>query len=182
MSGSIEPFYADWAGYHRRTVDAFRRLTDAEMALTVPTERYADAPPWPIWAVVAHTAGACVYWLCHVLGEPGAATTPFTDPAGMGWEDDLATVRGRDEVVAAYRSTWPIIASVLARWTPQMLGETIRRQGSAGVQVLSRQSILLRLITHEAYHVGEISLTLSANGSEPIDLWPSADWIERPPG
>jgi len=33
-------------------------------------------------ATVGHTAAARVYWLCGVLGEPGAETTPFTDPNG----------------------------------------------------------------------------------------------------
>jgi uncharacterized damage-inducible protein DinB len=176
----LEPLATDWAGYHRRVVDALRAMSDEDLALEVATHRGPGIDPWPIWAVAAHTAGARVYWLCHVLGEPGADQTPFADPSGFGWEDDLATVRSRDEVVAAYDSTWPIVAAALARWTPEMLGESIRREGRTGVQVHTRQSILLRLITHEAYHAGELSLTLSANGREPIDLWPHADWLEAP--
>ena len=47
----------------------------------------------------------------------------------------------------------------LDRWTPEMLGDVIRREGSGGVQVHTRQSILLRMINHEAYHVGEVNLS-----------------------
>ena len=57
-----------------------------------------------------------------------------------------------------------------------MLDEFVLRQGRTTVQRHTRQSVLLRLIFHEAYHVGEMSLTLGANGREPIDLWPAADW------
>ncbi len=66
---------------------------------------------WPIWASVSHLAGARVYWLCHVFGEPGADTTPFTEReiVDSGWEDahrsffvtEFATVRNVAEDVAA---------------------------------------------------------------------------------
>ncbi len=176
MSNSIEPFYADWADYNRRTAAALRTMRHEDLALEV-----AGSEHWPIWAIAGHVAGTRVYWLCHVLGEPGAGTTPFTDPAGEGWEDDLSTPRSGPELADAYDATWRIVADCLRRWTPEMLAETTRRRGSAGWQVHSRQSILLRMINHEAYHVGEMSLTLGANGREPIDLWPAADWAEDRP-
>jgi uncharacterized damage-inducible protein DinB len=157
-------------------------MTDEDLALTVATNRGPGIEPWPIWAVAAHTAGARVYWLCHVLGEPGAETTPFADPSGFGWEDDLATVRSRDEVVAAYESTWPILAGALARWTPDVRAEPVRIEGRRGTVVHTREGLLMRLLTHEAYHAGEISLTLSAHDREPVDLWPAADWLEARAG
>jgi uncharacterized damage-inducible protein DinB len=171
MPGSIEPFYADWAGYNRRVVSALRGLSEADLAL-----RVAGSEHWPIWAVAGHDAGSRVYWLCHVFGEPGAETTPFTDPTGFGWEDDLATPRTGAELAAAFESTWRIVAGCLERWTPEMLGESVLREGRSGPQRHTRQSVLLRLITHDAYHVGEISLALGAHGRQPIDLWPAADW------
>lgn len=167
MSDPIAGFRAEWAGYQRRMVEGLAAMSDEDLALVVDVHR------WPIWAVAAHTAGARVWWLCHVLGEPGKETTPFTDPTGFGWEDDLSVVRSRDEVVGAWASSWRILDGCLERWTPATLAETVRR----GRQVHTRHSILLRLFSHEAYHAGEISVTLARNGREPIDLWPSADWI-----
>ena len=38
-------------------------------------------------------------------------------------------------------------------------------------QVHSRASILQRLLTHEAYHCGELSQTLGIHGLPQIDLW-----------
>jgi uncharacterized damage-inducible protein DinB len=172
VSGSIAPFYADWADYDRRTATALRAMSGEDLALPV------SAHGWPIWAVAGHTVGARVYWLCHVFGEPGAETTPFTDPSGFGWEDDLSVIRTAAEVGDAYDATWRVVAGCLERWTPEMVGESIRRQGRLGTQVHTRQSVLLRLINHEAYHVGEISLTLGAKGREPIDLWPAEEWVE----
>jgi uncharacterized damage-inducible protein DinB len=173
VSESIAPFYADWAGYNRRTVATVRAMSEDDLAL-----RVAGSNHWPIWAIASHMAVTRVFWLCHVLKEPGAETTPFTDPSGYGWEDDLAMVRTGTEVADAYEASWRIVAGCLERWTPTMLGETFRRDDRTRWEVHSRQSILLRLITHEAYHVGEISLTLGANGRSPIDLWPGAEWAE----
>ena len=175
MTNNIRPFYADWAGYNRRFSEALGRLSTDDLALK------AGFYQWPIWAVAAHTVGPRVFWLCHVAGEPGADTTPFNDPTGFGWEDDLSVVRSAEELVGAFESTWRVVEGCLERWTPAMLGEPIYRQGKTTRQVHTRQSLLLRLINHEAYHAGEISLALSSNGREAIDLWPAGDWIEGAP-
>jgi uncharacterized damage-inducible protein DinB len=174
---SVTELYADWAGYNRRITDAIRPMSAEDLALTVP-----DTSHWPIWAVVGHMAGVRPYWLCAIAGEPGQESTPFTDPSGLGWEDDLDHPRSAQELVAALDSTWAIVAATLERWTPAMLGEPIIREGQSGRQSHTRQSILLRCITHDAYHAGEISLALSTNGREPIDLWPSEDWLVQPQG
>ena len=173
---SVLPYYANWPRYAALLAAHVRRLSAEDLAL-----RPTGGDHWPIWAIVAHTAGARVYWLCSVLGEPGAETTPFTDPTGLGWEDDLARPRSAAELGDALDSTWAVVAGCLDRWTPAMLGETVRRQGGSGPQVHTRQSILLRMINHDAYHLGEVNLILGANGRETIDPWPSADWLESAP-
>ncbi|HEX4898326.1 MAG TPA: DinB family protein [Candidatus Limnocylindrales bacterium] len=168
---SIAPFYADWRDYNRRMVEHIRSMTAEDLALEDGTRH------WPIWAIAAHTVGARIFWLCHVLGEPGAEGTPFVDPTGFGWEDDLEVVRSGEEVAGAWESTWRVVEACLERWTPAMLGETFDRAGRTGVQRHSRESILLRLIAHEAYHSGEISLIEGLHGRPQYDPWPPGDWL-----
>jgi hypothetical protein len=96
----------------------------------------------------------------------------------MGWEDDLDHVRSADEVADAWDSTWTVVQGCLERWTPDSLGVTARREGRSGVSVYSRQSILLRLITHEGYHAGKIALIEGVHGRPQLDLWPARDWLE----
>jgi uncharacterized damage-inducible protein DinB len=170
--GGIAPFYAGWELENEALIGAIARLTPAQLATTM------GEPPWPVWASVAHIAGTRVYWLCHVFGEAGAETTPFNDPRGMGWEDDLAHSRSADELVGALRATWRIVEHTLATWTPDTLGREARRTTAAGVQLHTRQSVIMRMITHEAYHCGEIALTLGTHGLDartspngPIDMW-----------
>jgi uncharacterized damage-inducible protein DinB len=169
---SVEPLYRGWHLTNAALVAALRPLTDPQLAILI-------RPDWPIWASASHIAGARAYWLCSVFGEAGLETTPFAglDIASSGWEDDLARPRRADEVVEALASTWRIAERCLRSWTPDMLEGEARRTRGGVVQVHTRQSVLMRLITHDAFHCGEISLTLGAHGlggaepNGPVDLW-----------
>ena len=142
-------------------------MTDEQLAIRPAPDR------WPIWATVGHTAATRVYWLCAVLGEPGAGLTPFDPSAEEGWEDDLDHPRSAAELVMALDTTWGIIDGCLDRWTQAMLGEEIERVYGESRQLHSRASILQRLLTHEAYHCGELSQTLGIHSLPQIDLWRS---------
>ena len=162
----IRTFYDRWPQYNRRLTEIVGAMSDEQLAIRPAPERD------PIWATVGHTAGARTYWLCGVLGETGVEATPFPDPlSGEGWEDDLDHPRGADELVHALDTTWAIIDRCLDAWTPTMLEETVERFYGEQRQVHSRSSILQRLLTHEAYHCGELSQTLGIHGLPQIDLW-----------
>lgn len=160
--------WAEWVRYHRRLADRLATLTPEELALRVSPEG------WPVWAILAHVSSARVYWLCGVLGEPGLETTPFPDPDGEGWEDQLETPRGADELMEADASTWRIVLACLDRWTPAMLDDGAVRVGRRGPEVHSRRSVIVRLVSHEAFHVGEVTAALAAAGRPPLDLWPAS--------
>ncbi len=170
MPRTLEPvrrFYADWTQYRSRLVDAVRDLTTDQLAIS------AGPGHAPIWALAAHCAGARTYWLCGVLGEPGAETTPFPDPfAELGWEDDLDHPRSAAELVGRPRDD-----GRHRRPLPRQLDRRTcsRSSSSAGYgdarQLHTRRSILLRLLSHDAFHSGEISQLLGANGLPAIDLW-----------
>ena len=165
VATSVARFYVGWQLLNDRLVERIASLSSEELGWT-------PAPDlMPIWAIAAHLAGTRVYWLCHVLKEPGADTTPFADPSGEGWEDDLSHPRGADELVFALRSTSDVVTAALGRWTPEMLAVEFPRERAGKIQLHTRQSILWRLITHGAAHTGEISLILGSHGQEGIDPW-----------
>jgi uncharacterized damage-inducible protein DinB len=165
MSTSIRLFYDKWPQYNRRLRDVIAAMSAEQLAVRPAPEH------WPIWATVGHAAGARVYWLCNVIGEPGAETTPFPNPSDSGWEDDLDHPRGADELAQALDSTWRLIEGCLERWTPDMLADEIRRDYGDQVQVHTRGSIIQRLFSHDAYHCGELSQTLGMHALPQIDLW-----------
>jgi uncharacterized damage-inducible protein DinB len=174
MSASPEPirrFYADWTQYRARLLDGVRDLTAEQLAIS------AGPSHAPIWLLAAHTAGARVYWLCGVLGEPGAETTPFPDPfAKVQWDDQPDHPRSGEELAWALGSSDAIIERILDTWTTDRLEDEVERRYGDTIQVHTRRSILLRLLSHDAFHGGEISQLLGVHGLPAIDLW-----ARRPP-
>ncbi len=164
-TATIRPFYDMWPQYNRRLREIVGAMSAQQLAIRPAPDR------WPIWATVGHTAGVRVYWLCDVIGEPGSEATPFQDAANAGWEDDLTHPRGASELVEAIDSTWLLVEGCLDRWSPDMLGDTFERPYDGLTQVHRRSSILQRLLTHDAYHCGELSQTLGIHGLPQIDLW-----------
>jgi DinB superfamily len=162
---TIRRAYEMWPQYNRRLREVIGAMTPEQLAIRPSPDL------WPIWATVGHTAGARVYRLCDVVGEPGADTTPFALGTELGWEDDLDHPRTADELVHALDSTFVLIERCLDRWNPEMLREAIRREYAGSAQVHTRSSILQRLLTHDAYHCGELSQTLGIHGLPQIDLW-----------
>jgi uncharacterized damage-inducible protein DinB len=165
MQSGVASFYEGWSKANAHLVDRIGQLGADALELRAAPES------WPVWAIVGHLAGTRVYWLCGVIGEAGAGSTPFSDPLGQGWEDRLDARRESHELITAVQSSWRIVESCLDRWTPAMLGETFTRELNGSVQLHTRQSVLTRLLTHDAYHSGEVSLILGTNGMEGIDLW-----------
>jgi uncharacterized damage-inducible protein DinB len=164
-TSNLRPFYGMWPQYNRRLREIIAAMSDDQLALRPAPDR------WPIWATVGHTAGTRVYWLCAVLGEPGADATPFDPAAEEGWEDDLEHPRGAAELAGAVDTTFRIIEGCLDRWTPESLTENVERRYGEQVQIHTKGSILQRMFTHEAYHCGELSQTLGIAGLPQIDLW-----------
>jgi uncharacterized damage-inducible protein DinB len=162
---SIRLFYDKWPQYNRRMTEVIASMDSDALAVR------PSPAGWPIWATVGHTAGARVYWMCDVLGEPGADRTPFGVGAEMGWEDDLDTPRDAGELVEALQSTFAIIDDCLDRWDPAYLENTIVREYGEVTQTHTYGSVIQRLFSHDSYHCGELSQTLGIHGLPQIDLW-----------
>ena len=114
-----------------------------------------------------------------MIGEPGIEATPWADPAQTGSEEDLDHPRGAEELTQALMSTWAIVDRCLDRWTPGMLNETVGVESAGGVRLYTRQSILLRLLSHDAYHVVSSPETPASRAFLYIDLWPREDHALR---
>lgn len=164
-TSTIRPFYDMWPQYDHRLREVIGAMTAEQLAICPSPDR------WPIWATVGHTAGTRVYWLCDMLGVPGAEATPFANAGSVGWEDDLNHPREVDELVDALDSTFRLIEHALDRWSPEMLADEFHREFGGQHQVHTRGSVVQRLFSHEAYHCGELSQTLGIAGLPQIDLW-----------
>jgi uncharacterized damage-inducible protein DinB len=163
---TIRLAYQMWPQYNRRIREVIAAMTDEQLAIRPAPDLL------PIWASVGHTVAMRVYWLCEVVGEQGVETTPFWDGSTtVDWADDLDHRRSAAELTSAMDSTFAIVEGCLDRWTVDMLTDEIQRRYGDTVQVHTRSSILQRLLTHEAWHAGELSQTLGIHGLPQIDLW-----------
>jgi uncharacterized damage-inducible protein DinB len=166
MDGPVALLYPDWPQYAARIRAAVKDLTPDQLGLR------AGPAHAPIWALAAHVAGTRVFWLCGVFGQPGAERTPFPDAAaGVGWEDDEDHPRSGDELAGALDSTWAIVQACLDRWRLDDLERTATRTSNGVERIHTRASVLDRLLSHDAFHGGEISQLLGLHGLPPIDLW-----------
>jgi uncharacterized damage-inducible protein DinB len=55
-----------------------------------------------------------------------------------------------------------------------MLSEEFTREIGGKTQSHTRQSVLMRILSHDAFHTGEISQLMSMHGLGEIDLWRAA--------
>jgi hypothetical protein len=161
----VASLYPDWQQHASRIRDGVEDRTADDLAIS------AGPNHAPIWALAAHVAGTRIYWLCGVFGEPGAERTPFADPLGDGWEDDLTHPRSGDELAWALESSWEVVGDCLERWSVDDLEVTATRVINDITQLHTRASVLNRLFTHDAFHAGEISQLLGVHHLPPIDLW-----------
>lgn len=162
---SVDGIYEGWRRVQDRLVARIPALGYEELALT------ATGDSWPVWALIAHLAGARVYWLCSVAGEPGLETTPFPDPATDGWEDHLDHPRSAPELLAAVSTSGAIVQRCLSEWTPEMLSVAFTRVRNGEMQSHTRSSILTRIVMHDSFHAGEISLLLGERDLRSLDPW-----------
>jgi uncharacterized damage-inducible protein DinB len=166
-SATIRPAYSMWPEYNRRLREVVAALTGEQLAIRPSPAR------WPMWATVGHLACQRVFWLCDFAGQPGAATTPFTN-AGYDCpgDDDLEHVLDADALAAALDSTFRIIEHCLDAWTLDMLDEEIRHEDWGASWVHTRGSVIQRVYTHDVYHSAEVNEMLGIAGLPQIDLWP----------
>jgi uncharacterized damage-inducible protein DinB len=170
---TIRPAYSMWPQYNRRLRELVAAMTDEQLAMPQLGHGPGETRlPWPLWATIGHTACQRVFWLCDFAGEPGAATTPFTNaPYNCPGDDDLEHVLSAAALAEALDSSFRIVESCLDRWTLEMLDEELRRPEWGEDWVHTRGSVLQRVFSHDVYHCGELSQTLGTAGLPQVDLW-----------
>lgn len=166
MAQTIRPAYSAWSELNVGLRDLISGLT-AEALLTKPSP-----DRWPLWATVGHLACQRVFWLCDFAGEPGKETTRFTNAAfDCPGDDDLVNVLGPAELAEALDSTFRIIERCLDKWTVDRLDEVLRRPTWGEDWVHTRGSVIQRVYMHDAWHAGQVSLTLGMAGLPRLDVW-----------
>lgn len=163
---SIRAAFGRWPTLNERLIDSVRGLTTDQLSMPAAPGR------WPLWAVVGHLACQRVFWLCDFAGQPGAASTRFTN---AGWDcpgdDDLENALNAHELAVALASTFVIVESVLDTWTFDWLDDEITRPEWGPDWRHTRGFVVERVFAHDVWHAAEASEILTTLGQDVIDPW-----------
>jgi Protein of unknown function (DUF1572) len=137
----------------------YKALGEAAMA-QLADDQLCDAGPSKqnsIAVIVWHLAGNLRSRFTDFL------TTDLEKPWRQRDEEFEPRVVGRAELLAKWQQGWDVLAGTLGTLTDEDLGRTVTVRG----QALEAHEVLLRLLAHTAYHVGQIVfIAKAARGAE----------------
>ena len=152
-------FYAGW-----QLANGIPHRWGSELSLPEQLALPVGSPTWPSWASVSHVAGARVVLALPRVWRagPGRDAIPRSLKLRTLAGKTISTIRAAPMSLSKRsRRHGSIVARCLATWTPESLGQTAPPHvGRQGPDPHTRQSVLWRLITHDAFHSGEVSLVL----------------------
>ncbi|RLT43880.1 MAG: DinB family protein [Chloroflexi bacterium] len=158
MATTLAALFAGWDLHQQRIVQMIAPLTPEQLLLR-------SAPDmWHVSILAAHVIGTRAFWFHEIMREG--------PPEMAGWSglDDIdESARTVERLVQGLDETWAMIGAVLARCTADDLDATFERVYPTHTRLFTRQSLLLRVLTHDAHHGGEISQILGMHGVMGMD-------------
>ena len=151
-------FYKGWDTYQALLIKALAPLSSEELALRAAPHLRS------VGENVAHIISGRVSNFL-VMGEAGTEMALLET-----WDVRGAPPRSATELVGGLESTWQMIQSALARWTPADLEDVFVDGEGEQAPRITRQSIIWSTIKHDLHHGGEVSLTLGTHNVEALDL------------
>jgi uncharacterized damage-inducible protein DinB len=158
---NLLPFYQGWEQYQKLLITAIAPLSAEQLALR-PAPHLRS-----IGENVAHIVGARVSWFHFRMGEGNAEIVVPLDT----WDAEGAPARSAAELISGLETTWSMLQTSLASWTPADLNYVFERTRDSGEHVrYTRQWIIWHVIEHDLHHGGEVSLTLGIHRLAAPDL------------
>lgn len=159
MTTPLSRFYADWDIHQHRIVKMIAPLTPEQLLLR-------SAPHmWHVSGLAAHIVGTRAFWI-HAIMREG----PPEIAGWLGLDDRDESERTVERIVQGLNETWAMIAAMLARCAESDLDDTFERRYVDGrVKTFTRQALIMRVLTHDAHHGGEISQILGMHGVPALD-------------
>jgi uncharacterized damage-inducible protein DinB len=179
---SLATVFDGWDGYQTSLVHAISPLTPEQL-------RWHPAGDLrTVGQLARHISFGRLIWLLR-MDAPGSAEVASqisvweTDSDGnRDFEDDaFAITEDPAELVRWLESTWSIISATLQQWQVSDLSRTYRHTWNGTTYANSVQWTIWRVLTHDVYHGGELSLMLGMQGIESFELTAFFGHITLPP-
>lgn len=152
-------FYQGWHDYQALLIRAIAPLTPEQL------ERSAAPGQRSIGTIVCHIIAARARWFHGVLD---VGDEEF---ARLGqWDRPGTPVRDAAELVSGLETSWHVMQSALANWTPAQMQQRYQNDPGDEPAQFTAQWVIWHLIEHDLHHGGEVSLLLGMHGLEALDL------------
>jgi uncharacterized damage-inducible protein DinB len=144
-----------WSNYQNLLITAIAPLSSDQLEVsTAPNLRSVED-------IVLHIIGARARWFTLVIHEGGEEMEAFNN-----WDRKGMPRRSATELVTALETTWRLMQTSIARWTPAEWEQELDDEG----EIVTRSWIIWHLIEHDVHHGGETSITLGMHGLAAPDL------------
>lgn len=171
-STSLWKIYEGWEGFNTSLIKAVEQSTPEALAYR-PAEEMRSAGE-----VFRHISKGRIDWF-HRMAAPGSHELVQqiqewkTDAAGNRYVDEEAFSTTPSDLIHWLNATWGMIEQTLRQWTVEDLSRTYRHTFKGVTYVVSHQWTIWRIMAHDIYHGGQLTILLSSQG---IDM-PELHWL-----
>ena len=185
---SLAAIFDGWDGYQTSLVHAIAPLTPDQLRWHPTSESPTIAGLRTVGQLARHISLGRLSWFLR-MDAPGSAELAGlisdweTDSDGNRHivEDAIAITEDPVELVRWLEATWGMIAATLQQWQVSDLTRTYRHTWNGTTYANSVQWTIWRILTHDVFHGGELSLMLGLQGIESFELTALFGHITLPP-
>ena len=179
---SLADVFDGWQGFQESLVRAVTPLDAKQLGWRPSDSRYS------VGELVRHIALGRIGWFAR-MSAPGSAELAAhisqweEDRDGNNHVVETAVPMAGDAVQLVHwlEKTWQMIAQTLDTWTVADLPVSYHHKWNGDVYANSRHWTLWRILTHDVYHGGQLSLILGMQGIEHFELGPPFWHLTAPP-
>lgn len=175
----LSHIYDGWDGFNTSLVRAIAPRTPAELA-------YRSAPDGrSVGQIAAHIAMGRINWFSR-MPAPGidelARETEHLRGAAEQGPDAYAEIAGdAGALVHWLNRTWEMVQATLEAWTVEDLARSYPHTYWGKTYAVSYQWTIWRILTHDVYHGGQLTILLAEQGIVPDELAALGGHLTEPP-
>ena len=168
--------FSGWDGYNVSLIHAIEPLTSAQLAYRHHPQRRS------VGELAAHIAFGRVDWFSR-MDAPGS--TALSDEIAPLWKNGQSPECSiADDAVAIVnwlQRSWQMVEDNLKQWSLADLDEAYHQPYGGKIYAVSRQWVVWRVMAHDIHHGGQLTILLSEQGIEPLELGDLGGHIIEPP-
>lgn len=177
---SLGSVYEGWEGFNTSLVRAIAPRTPEELA-------YCPAPSMrSAGGIARHISAGRINWFLR-MDPPGGPEVARQVPAWV--EDDHGNRYVKEEALPEDAEglarwldlTWEMVRKTLDEWTVEDLSKTYRHTYWGQTYLVSYQWTIWRIMAHDIYHGGQLTIYFGAQGIDLPDLAGQGGHLTEPP-